>query len=130
MPVLAQAQPAKSEDQLRAECGGLSSLFNLERTACYAGFNTSADAVKNPVIAIANIIRIILGIISVLFLLMIVYGGVTWMIAGGSEEKIKEAKGLISGAIIGMIVIFLAWAISAFIFDQLLKATTNAPVSS
>ena len=51
--------------------------------------------------------------------IMIMYGGFYWMVAGGNEEKIEKAKKNISGAIIGMVIIVLAWAIISYTINVL-----------
>jgi hypothetical protein len=43
---------------------------------------------------------------------MLAVGGIKWMMAGGDKEKAGEARGQLTSALIGLVVIFLAWAIS------------------
>jgi hypothetical protein len=52
---------------------------------------------------------------------MILYGGFIWLTAGGNEDKVGSAKKIISAAIVGLIVILLAWAIVNFV----VKSTVN-----
>jgi hypothetical protein len=49
---------------------------------------------------------------ALVFFFMLVLGGIKWMMAGGDKEKATEARGQLTSALIGLIVIFLAWAIS------------------
>ena len=46
---------------------------------------------------------------------MILIGGFQWMTAAGNEEKVEKAKKIISAAIVGLIIILLAWAIVNFV---------------
>jgi len=80
---------------------------------------------QEPSIVIGNLIRSILAFIGVIFLILMIYGGVTWMTAGGNEEKIKKAKGLITNATIGLVIILAAYSITWFITTRLLTATTQ-----
>jgi|GEM_PF-2045302 len=56
------------------------------------------------------------GLIAVAFL---VYGGVQYITAAGQEDKIKTAVRTITGAIIGLIIIFAAVAIRNTIFQAI-----------
>lgn len=72
---------------------------------------------------VALIIRALLGLLGLLFFCLVVYGGFLYMTAGGEESKITKAKGTIKTAVIGLIIILLAYAISSFIISQLLQAS-------
>ncbi|MFH0928176.1 MAG: hypothetical protein V1821_01745 [bacterium] len=63
-----------------------------------------------------------LSFVGVAGLIMIVYGGFSWMIAGGNAEKVKKAKDMIIYAIIGMIVIVVSYAVVNFIVSSLATA--------
>ena len=52
---------------------------------------------------------------GVIFLILAIYGGYNWMMARGNEEMVERAKKTITNAIIGLIVILAAYAISRFI---------------
>jgi type IV secretory pathway VirB2 component (pilin) len=64
-----------------------------------------------------NVIQTLLGILGILALIIILIGGFKWMTAGGNEENIASAKKTIAAGIIGLIIIFFAYAIVAFIFN-------------
>lgn len=72
---------------------------------------------------VINIIQWVLGLLGLIAVIMILYGGFMWMTAGGNEEKVASAKKIISAAVIGLIIILLAWAIVIFV------ANTTANVS-
>ncbi|MGC9602859.1 MAG: pilin [Minisyncoccia bacterium] len=42
---------------------------------------------------------------------MVVYGAVRMMLSGGSEEMFKEAKGIITKAVIGLVIVLCSWLI-------------------
>lgn len=69
---------------------------------------------------IGSIIGIVLSFIGVLFLILMIYAGISWMTAGGSPEKVGKAKGLIINATIGLIIVLAAYAITSFIGNSLL----------
>lgn len=72
---------------------------------------------------IASVINAALGLLGVIAVVIILLGGFTWMTAGGNEEKIKKARGLIMAGIIGLAIILSAFAIARFVVGSLLQAT-------
>ena len=64
---------------------------------------------------IENIVRIVLGFIGIVFIIILLYGGVIWMTSGGDDEKVAKAKKTIINAIIGLIIILLSNTIVRFI---------------
>lgn len=68
---------------------------------------------------VANIISVVLGLLGILFVVLMIFSGYQWMTAGGNEETVKKAQGRIKNAIIGLIIIVMAYAITAFVFKSL-----------
>jgi len=64
---------------------------------------------------IGGIVGAGLAFLGVLFLLLMVYGGFIWMLARGNEQEVEKAKNLIQAAIIGLMIVLSAYAITAFI---------------
>jgi hypothetical protein len=64
---------------------------------------------------VINIIQWVLGILALVAVVMVIWGGITWMTAGGNEERIDKAKKIISAAVIGLVIVLLAWAIVIFV---------------
>jgi heme/copper-type cytochrome/quinol oxidase subunit 2 len=93
------------------------------------GLGTAADGTNlTPVSAevlAANVIRIILGFVGIIFLLLVIYAGFLWMVGGrdGNEEAISKAKSLLTNATIGLLVIVAAYSITYYITLYLLQAT-------
>ncbi|MBI4426135.1 MAG: hypothetical protein HY567_01015, partial [Candidatus Kerfeldbacteria bacterium] len=84
--------------------------FSIEDIGGSVGLGTSD--LKNTVI---NIISWVLGILALVAVVMIIIGGFQWLTAAGNEEKIEKAKKVISAAVIGLIIVLLAWAIVIFV---------------
>jgi amino acid transporter len=72
------------------------------------------------------IIQAFLGLLGIIFLVLIISAGFNWMTAGGEEEKVRKAKSTISRAIIGLIIIVAAYAITYFVFKYLPGATGSS----
>lgn len=69
---------------------------------------------------IGSVIGIVLSFVGVIFLLLMIYAGISWMTASGNQEKVTKAKDLIINAIIGLIIVLAAYAITSFIGKRLL----------
>ncbi|MFH1111781.1 MAG: pilin [Patescibacteria group bacterium] len=81
-----------------------------------------------PIAAIiATIIQMILGLVGVVLLIMILYGGFQWMTSSGNEQKIAKAKAIFGGALIGMFVILGAYIITSFIMRSLYSSIEPIP---
>ena len=84
--------------------------YSIENIGGLVGLGT-AD-LKSTVV---HIIQWVLGILALVAVVMIIYGGFVWMMAAGNEERIEKAKKVISAAVVGLIIIMLAWAIVIFV---------------
>lgn len=67
--------------------------------------------VNSPQALIGKVINAVLGIVGSLALLMFVYGGLVWMTSSGNPEKIKQGRGIIVWAAIGLAIIFFSYAL-------------------
>lgn len=68
---------------------------------------------------IGVIVSSVLGFLGIIFFFLVFYGGLVWMTAQGSEEKIERSKEIISAAVVGLVIVLAAYAFTRFIFDQL-----------
>ena len=87
--------------------------------------STTGLGSKGPQEIAASVINVILGFLGIVAVVLILLGGFKWMTAQGAEEKVEEAKKLITAAIIGLIIILAAFGISKFVLDKLITATTT-----
>ena len=56
-----------------------------------------------------------MAFIGVIFFVLMIYGGFLWMTARGNEQQVEKAKDLIISAVIGLIIIFAAYAITMYL---------------
>lgn len=84
---------------------------------------TAGFSAVNILEIIGRIIRIGLSFLGVVALLIILYAGWLWMTAGGDDKRVENAKTMMKNGVIGLIIIMLAYAIVAFIFQWLGWAT-------
>ena len=65
---------------------------------------------------ITNTVLYVVGIISVV---MLIWGGLRYVISGGDSKKVTDAKNTIMYAIIGLIIAILAFAIVNFVINAI-----------
>ncbi len=88
------ADCAKGDDQATNLFGGSDSVFGT----------------------ITNVLLFLVGAISVI---MLIIGGIRYVISGGDQAQVTSAKNTILYAIIGIIVAFLAYAAVRFVTNSL-----------
>lgn len=66
-----------------------------------------------------NIINYILGIVGIVALAYFIYGGFRYITSGGNEDTIAEAKRILTGAIVGIIIIGVAAAVVNFVINAI-----------
>jgi len=69
---------------------------------------------------IGAIITAFLSLLGIIFIILILYGGYTWMTAAGDEQKLGKAKDTITRAIIGLILVAGSFAVWQFVSRALL----------
>lgn len=108
-----RAQPLPSDDPIRV-------LESTKLDSAPAG-----ESAKRLPVVVGNIIRVALSLLGIIVLCLIVYAGFIWMTAGGDSKKVDTAKSILKNAVIGAIILFLAYSISAFIIKAVSTATTQ-----
>lgn len=76
-----------------------------------------------PAVLVGSIINIFLSVIGVIMVVLMVYGGYLWMTARGDEDRVKQAKSTLQNAVIGIVIILLAYSISSFVVRGLVAAS-------
>ncbi|MDF1497396.1 MAG: pilin [Patescibacteria group bacterium] len=59
-----------------------------------------------------NVINVFLGIVGALALLVFVYAGISYMVAGGAEQKVQKAKDTMRYAVIGVFIIMFSFVLT------------------
>ncbi len=87
--------------------------------------STAGEAQKKVSKVIGDLIAAVLTFVGVIFLVLVIYGGILWMTAAGSEEKAQKAQKIITYAVIGLVIIFAAYIITSFVFEALKTAVNG-----
>lgn len=90
--------------------------FGLQDTASRAQYS-EGDIYST----LSTVIGTVLIVIGIVFLTIMIYAGLRWMTARGNEAFIDKAKDAMFGAIMGLILVSVSYALSAFIFGRLIK---------
>jgi hypothetical protein len=72
---------------------------------------------------VTNILLFLIGAVSVV---MLIIGGIRYVVSGGDQGAVTSAKNTILYAIIGIVIAFLAFAAVRFVTDQLQKSSSAA----
>lgn len=68
---------------------------------------------------VSNVLSGILGVVGAIALVMMVIGGITWMTSAGNADRVRRGRDTLLWAILGLVVIFLSYAIVRFVFQGL-----------
>jgi hypothetical protein len=83
---------------------------------------------------ISGLITLVLVIAAIVFFFMLIIGGLKWILSGGDKAQTESARNQITAALIGLVIVFGAFAIAQVvtalfginIFDLSLPSFLNA----
>lgn len=97
----------------------------LNETGQEAGYVTESGGSPSLTYFIGYLVNVVLGLLGVAFLILVIYGGITWMLAGGDKEKVTSAKKILTNAVVGIVVVIAAYAIASYVTDALVQSVTT-----
>lgn len=109
-PVWAQETTTVSADAAATDALATARLSNPLRT----------DDVR---VIIGRIIKAILGISGGLALLMFIWGGLIWMTSQGNKDKIEKGQKTLAWSVIGLAILFVAYAAVNWVIIALQQST-------
>jgi heme/copper-type cytochrome/quinol oxidase subunit 2 len=95
---------------------GLAATVNPVTAPAGGPAASTANSVGDLIVFIINIALGIVGLIAVLFLII---GGFRYVTSAGNEEAAGQAKKMITNAIIGIVIIILAFVIVRVVVNAL-----------
>jgi len=60
---------------------------------------------------ISGMISLVMLVAALIFFFYLVWGGIKWIMSQGDEAKVKEARDQVTQALVGLAVVFVAFAI-------------------
>ncbi|MBI2416208.1 MAG: hypothetical protein HYV33_06150 [Candidatus Kerfeldbacteria bacterium] len=107
-----QFDPAKNDSR----------FSSIERLS----FLTGAD---DPVSVSIRLVNTALGFLGMLSTLLMLYGGVIWFMSRDNEERVEQAKEIIKGTVIGLIITMLALSVSLLTFNLIQDVVSSDTAS-
>ncbi len=71
-----------------------------------------------------NLVQGVLALSGVALFVMLLVGGFHFLLSGGDQKKLEAAKGTLTGAIIGLVVI-----VTAYLIIKTVEVATGVPVT-
>lgn len=106
-----------------APMAALAQLDSAESNLKSVGGSIGSDATNNTLPElIGNMIAVLLSVLGIIFVVLVVYAGFLYLTAAGEPGKVDKAKKLLGQSITGLVIIIAAYAIAAFVIDQLQSA--------
>ena len=90
-----------------------------------AGINTAGVDKYYLSIMVGHYIQVALGFVGLVFLILTSYAGLLWMTAGGNDEQITKAQGLVKEGVIAMIILASAYSITFFMVSAMAQANPD-----
>lgn len=79
------------------------------------GYNTTGDIktqASTVELVLTNVLTVLTIVGGIMFVIYFLMGALQWVSGGGDKGKIEKAKGMLTNAAIGLIVILLSYSIS------------------
>jgi len=64
---------------------------------------------------VSGAISLIMLIVALVFFFMLIWGGLKWVMSQGEEKAVAGARAQITNALVGLAIVFAAWAIMKLI---------------
>jgi len=122
--------PAVTLAQSVAPCTG-SALECMQQNANRANKEIGLTQDNKPIQEIVvDFVRIGLGVLGVVFMVLIMYGGFIWMTSAGNQDSVSKAKKILVNSTIGLFIVIISYAISIWVFDAILESTRSDDLSN
>lgn len=123
VPVLVLGLAFVATPAYAAECD-TSTLDISSGAACADGNNTPDNLFGGDESIFKKVTNVLLFLVGAISVIMLIIGGIRYVISGGDQAQVTSAKNTILYAIVGIVVAFLAYAAVNFVTQAL--AGTNA----
>ena len=87
----------------------------------FGGSSTTSDVRT----LVGTLINVALGFLGIIFVGLAIFAGFKYMTAAGNSKQTEEALSMLKNAIIGLIIVLAAWAITRFSIVMLNRAVRN-----
>lgn len=84
----------------------------------YFALLLNGDSLPHSHTNLSSVLDIVFSVAGALAVLMLIIGGLRYVLSGGDTNKVAEAKRQITYSIVGVVVILLAAVIVNFVLDR------------
>jgi len=74
---------------------------------------------------ISNVVNILLWVVGIASVIMLIVGGIRYVVSAGDQNAVQGAKNTILYAIVGLVVAFLSYALVNFVLGGLLSGDVS-----
>lgn len=85
--------------------------INLKPTGGLAGGLTGLTIAG----IVAAALKLALVVAAIVFFFILVIGGIRWIVSGGDKAQTEASRAQITSALVGLVIVFAAWAITQLI---------------
>lgn len=90
-------------------------VFAQDPTISDIGQYLTAFSIKSIYQFFPSVWGILLAFATLIAFVLLLIGGIQWITSGGDKEAMAVARGRITAALIGLIIVFSAWAIAGLL---------------
>ena len=83
----------------------------------YRGEGQPTELFDGPAALIPRAINLMLFVVGILSIVMLIFGGIRYVISGGDGQRVKDAKNTVLYAIIGLVVAILGYALVQWVIS-------------
>ena len=80
---------------------------------------------KDLRLIVADIINQLVAFLGIIAVMIILFAGFRWMLSGGNDEKVAEAKKTMVSGLIGLFLVLTSYSIANFVLNAFLNAITE-----
>lgn len=110
---------AQSSGDAPSESAGGNQFFQELNKAASPSFETGDPGENTLTQTVATGIQIFLGFVGIVAVVIVIYAGFLWATAGGNDDKIADAKRMIGQAVMGIIILMIAYALVRFVANAI-----------
>lgn len=89
--------------------GAGTALNRLTNVGPRSGYTSADETTLAETLGL--VVNGVLSLLGIIFIVLTIYGGISWMMAGGNEENVKKATTIIRNAVIGLVITLSSYAI-------------------
>lgn len=108
-----------------------SSMYPNEERNTYAECNLAKDEKgKGAMDVVNNVINVILSLVGIVAVIMIIIGGINFVISQGDANKVTKARNTILYGVVGLVIAILAFGIVNFVLSSVFTSAGTGGGSS